>query len=44
MKNLNEKMLELNSFMDGKFQTMVSGFNIHSNRKKKIVFEDDDFF
>ena len=44
MKILNDKMLELNSFMDGKFQTIISGFNIHTNRKKKIEFEDDDFF
>ena len=44
LKNTNDKMLELNNFMDGRFQTIVSGFGLRKKAKKRIEFEDDDFF
>ena len=44
LMGLSQKMLERNSYMGGKFQTIVSGFGLKKFKKKKIEFEDDDFF
>ena len=44
MNSLNDKMVELNNYMGGRFQTVVSGFGLKKKAKKKIEFEDDDFF
>ena len=40
----NDKMIELNNFIEGRFQTLVSGFGLKKRAKKRIEFEDDDFF
>ena len=44
INSMNDKTIELNNFMDGRFQSMVSSFGLKKRAKKKIEFEDDDFF
>ncbi len=44
MNMLNQKMLELNTYMDGRFQTVVSGFGLKRKKKKDFNFEEEDFF
>jgi hypothetical protein len=44
LHQINDKMIELNNFIDGRFQTLVSGFGLKKRAKKRIEFEDDDFF
>ena len=42
--SMNDKMIELNNFMEGRFQTLITGFGLKKRAKKRIEFEDDDFF
>lgn len=39
-----EKMMDMNHFTDGRFQTLVSGFKLKNRKKKTLQFEDDNFF
>jgi len=37
-------MLELNEYMDGRFQSIISGFNMKKKKKRNYKFDDEDFF